>query len=104
MSPGQVLPTLGAALPPLFIANVLLAPWVEESLYRGYLLPALQSGYGNTAAVLISCAVFGLLHRTGGYWYMLLTATVVGVPLALLYLWRQDIVAALQRPPDPEPG
>lgn len=39
------------------------APLVEELFYRGLLLRALQRrGFGNVAAVLISAAVFGVVH------------------------------------------
>jgi len=34
--PGELLPTVSSAIRVFFVANVLLAPFVEESLYRGY--------------------------------------------------------------------
>ncbi len=51
---------LGAALVPFFLANVLLAPLVEESLYRGYALDRLQQRYGTTLADRHHVCVFRL--------------------------------------------
>ena len=91
--PGELTGALGAALVPFFLANVLLAPFVEESLYRGYALDRLQQRYGLALAVVISCAFFGLLHWAGGFWYILLTGFVAGGLFAGLRVWRGTLVA-----------
>ena len=91
--PGELTGALGAALVPFFLANVLLAPFVEESLYRGYALDRLQQRYGMTLAIVISCAFFGLLHWAGGFWYILLTGVVAGGLFAGLRVWRRTLVA-----------
>lgn len=90
---GTVLPTIANNLGLFFIANVLLAPLVEETIYRGYALPLLVKQVGATGAVLITCVFFGLLHWLGGFWYMLLTAVVAGAVFAGLALWREAIHA-----------
>jgi len=51
---------LGGALLPFFVANVLLAPWVEESIYRGYAITRLRSRYNMAVAIILSCFFFGL--------------------------------------------
>ena len=43
---GDILPSPGHRLVPFFIVNVLLAPWVEERLYRGYALPRISHHLG----------------------------------------------------------
>ena len=43
--------------------------------------------------MLISCAAFGALHWTGGFWYMLLTGTVAGGSFAALALRRGGLIA-----------
>jgi uncharacterized protein len=91
--PGELTGALGAALVPFFLANVVLAPFVEESLYRGYALGRLQERYGLPLAVLISCVFFGLLHWAGGFWYILLTGFVAGGLFAGLRVWRRTLVA-----------
>jgi membrane protease YdiL (CAAX protease family) len=76
--PGAVLPTVSSSIGLFFIANVLLAPLVEETLYRGIAIPLLTNHLGVLWAVVLSCVFFGLLHWAGGLWYMLLTGVVAG--------------------------
>lgn len=92
--PDQLLSSLGSAALPFFLANVLLAPFVEENIYRGYGISRLQLRYRVPLAVLISCIFFGLLHWSGGFWYIVLTGAVAGGTLAGLFVWRKNIVAA----------
>jgi len=91
--PGELLSSLGSAIVPFFVANVLLAPFVEESLYRGYALRALSSRYRILPAILLTCVFFGLLHWAGGVWYMVLTGVVAGGLFAGLAVWRKNTVA-----------
>jgi membrane protease YdiL (CAAX protease family) len=91
---GELFPALGSALGPFFLANVVLAPFVEESLYRGYALTGLAQRFRLPAAIALSCLFFGLLHWTGGLWYVLLTGLVAGGVFAGLVAWRGNVVAA----------
>ncbi len=91
---GELLPSLGTSLAPFFIANVVLAPFVEEALYRGYALPRLVDRFGLPFGLALHAIGFGLLHWSGGAWYMLLTGVVAGGLLAALALWRRDLAAA----------
>ena len=91
--PGELTGALGAALVPFFLANVMLAPFVEESIYRGYAFGHLQERYGLLLTVIISCAFFGLLHWAGGFWYILLTGIVAGGLFAGLRAWRSTLIA-----------
>ena len=91
--PGSVLPTVASSISLFFIANVLLAPLVEETLYRGIAIPLLGSHLGTFWAVVLTCAFFGLLHWAGGFWYMLLTGVVAGGAFAGLYYWRGGVLA-----------
>jgi hypothetical protein len=91
--PGAVLPAVSSSIGLFFIANVLLAPLVEETLYRGIAIPLLTRHLGVGWAVVLSCVFFGLLHWAGGLWYMLLTGLVAGGAFAGLYYWRAGILA-----------
>jgi uncharacterized protein len=91
--PGELLPSLGSAIVPFFLANVVLAPFVEESLYRGYALPPMRLRFGAPLAALVTCVFFGMLHWAGGLWYMILTGVVAGGLFAGLALWRKNTVA-----------
>ncbi len=90
---GAVLSTISGNIGLFFIANVMLAPLVEETLYRGYAIPLLSAHFGVAWAVGITCLLFGLLHWPGGIWYMLLTGGVVGGAFAGLFLWCDGILA-----------
>ncbi len=90
--PESLLTSLSSAVLPFFIANVLLAPFVEETLYRGYALPRLVTRFGPALGVGINCVFFGLLHWAGGFWYILLTGLVAGGLLAGLYQWRRNVI------------
>ena len=91
--PGEVLATVSASLPLFFVANVLLAPWVEETIYRGLALRELTPRLGRAGAVVLSCLAFGLLHWTGGLWYMVLTGLVAGGAFVALAIRRGGLLA-----------
>src|SRR5690606_28853719 len=46
----------------LTIALVVIAPVVEELLFRGVLLPGLARSYGERIGLVLSALFFGLLH------------------------------------------
>ena len=73
--------------------NVLFAPFVEEGIYRGYGLTRLFEKFSKPIAIILSCFFFGILHWTGGFWYILLTGIVAGGLLAWLRVWRKNIIA-----------
>lgn len=91
--PGAVLPAVSSNIGLFFIANVMLAPLVEETLYRGVAIPLLTTQLGALWAVVLTCVFFGLLHWAGGFWYMLLTGVVAGGALAGLFYWREGVLA-----------
>lgn len=76
----------------LLVTVVALA---EETIFRGYLILRFKAVTGRpAAAVLLSAAIFSLGHGYEG------TAGVIsifylGVVLAVVYLWRQSLVAPM---------
>jgi membrane protease YdiL (CAAX protease family) len=66
--------------------------FVEESIYRGYALPFFEKRWGTLAAVLVTALAFGPLHWGNGMAGML-NATVYGVLLAGIFVWRRNLVA-----------
>ena len=93
--PGSTRQALSGSLGVFFVANVVLAPLVEKTLYRGVAIPVLGERYGLPAAVLLSCMALGLLHWAGGFSYMPMAGLVAGTCFAGLYHWREGIVAPL---------
>lgn len=90
---GELFAALGASLIPFAIADILLAPFVEESIYRGYGLTRLLGKFSQPAAIALSCFFFGILHWTGGFWYILLTGIVAGGLFVWLRMSRKNIIA-----------
>jgi hypothetical protein len=90
---GELFTTLGASIIPFAIADVLLAPFVEESIYRGYGLARMLGKFSRPVAVVLSCFFFGILHWTGGFWYILLTGIVAGGLFTWLQVLRKNIIA-----------
>lgn len=89
---GETMTSLGKQTIPFFIANVLLAPFVEESLYRNYSLTRFLENYSQTKSIIMTVIMFGLLHWVGGLWYMLMTGILVGLPFALIAVKRKNIL------------
>jgi uncharacterized protein len=89
---GETMSALGKQTIPFFIANVLLAPFVEESLYRNYSLTRFLEKYSQPKTIIISVIMFGLLHWVGGLWYMLMTGLFVGLPFALIAVKRKNMI------------
>ena len=66
----------------LFMAMaVLVAPLVEETVFRGYLYPLFAKYFGVAASILVTGILFGLMHgaQLGWTWGLVLTLIVVGV-------------------------
>lgn len=91
---GETMTSLGMNATLFFIANVILAPFVEESLYRNFALTVFLKKYGAIKTVAITSVMFGLMHWLGGFWYILLTGLFVGVPLAIVTLKRGNLIWA----------
>jgi uncharacterized protein len=72
-----------------FISLVILAPVLEEFLFRGYLLHRWSKKWGLWTGVLLSSALFGALHPHT------LAAAVTGLGLAVLYLKTRTLWAPI---------
>ena len=84
----------GWAVVILFLMAVLLAPFLEEALFRGVLYPALRRRWRFFPAALMVSALFTALHavQTSGYWPALVLIFICGWVLAYLreasgHLW-----------------
>ncbi|MCF6409358.1 CPBP family intramembrane glutamic endopeptidase [Pseudalkalibacillus salsuginis] len=72
---------------PSFILIVLIAPIVEELVFRGTLLQKLRFKYGNTAGILVTSAIFSLIHMNSG----MIGHFTLGVFLSIFYLKTKNI-------------
>lgn len=74
---------------------VVVVACAEETIFRGYLLLRLRAATGSTtAAVALSTALFAAGHAYEGVIGVVLVA-ILGVFLALVYLWRRSLVAPI---------
>jgi len=89
---GETSNSVGNNLPLFFLANVLLAPFVEENIYRNIAFKKIQSHYNSTITVLLTATTFGILHWLGGFWYILVTGILIGLPFGIIQLKRKSIL------------
>jgi membrane protease YdiL (CAAX protease family) len=66
---------------------VILAPLVEEFVFRGVFLRWLNSKFNVYIAILVTSLIFGLLHDFGG----IISAIIFGVCMSILYIKTNDI-------------
>ena len=65
------------------VLGVLLAPLVEETVFRGFLYPVIARRLGIAAGIAITGALFGLMHaaQLGGAWAQVSLLVLVGIAL-----------------------
>jgi len=77
------------------LAMLVAASAVEETAFRGLLLPRLHRLTGRWwSAVAISGLLFGVWHALGGLHYVLQTA-LVSVAFSLVFICSRSLVAAV---------
>ena len=79
----------------LAVVMVIVVAFVEETIFRGYLIRRFKSATQHPwAAVLFSSLVFSLGH---GYEGMsgVISIFCLGAVLAVIYLWRKSLVAPM---------
>ncbi len=64
----EVLIKSRASLAAIILFGVVLAPIVEEMLFRGFLLPLLVRSMGPWLGILLTAVPFALLHGTQNHW------------------------------------
>jgi len=84
-------------IPQLVLAFALVAvvAVAEETIFRGYLLLRFRATTRSTVlAVIYSSGIFGLGHGYEGT-LGLVTVTLMGAMLSIVYLWRKSLVAPM---------
>lgn len=77
----------------VFLVAVVLAPLLEEMMFRGYFYRALRTRLAAPAAIALSAAFFAGVHPQGLLGFPMLLA--VGTVLATLREWRGSIWASV---------
>jgi len=65
----------------MMAAGILVAPFVEEVMFRGFLYPVMARKFGRTAGILVVGALFGLMHaaQLWGGWGQIGLLVCVGI-------------------------
>lgn len=83
----------------VFVAAVIVAPIVEEVLFRGVLLRSLLAIMGPWAAIVVQGVVFGCMHVQialgAGNWGLSIVLSAMGVVLGALTYYRRGIWASV---------
>jgi membrane protease YdiL (CAAX protease family) len=87
---------------PLWIAMfglfaILLGPFFEELVFRGFIKPLLSRDLGNVAGILITAAVFGLLHAPeySGSWQYVILIVFAGACFGYARFWGRSLIPAI---------
>jgi membrane protease YdiL (CAAX protease family) len=75
---------------------VLVAPWVEETIFRGYIYPVVARSYGVAVGVLGTGILFGLLHapQLWGGWVQISLLVLVGIVLTYVRAATRTVLAS----------
>lgn len=74
------------------VMTVVAAPILEEMLFRGAFLETIRSRWGATIAIVVSAALFGLIH---GIPQQVINAFLVGLVLGYIYVVTESLVAVI---------
>jgi membrane protease YdiL (CAAX protease family) len=75
---------------------VLIAPLVEETIFRGYMYPVIARSFGKVWGILATGTLFGLLHASQlwGGWSQIALLVFVGVVLTFARAVSRSVVAS----------
>ena len=73
-------------LPCLFVTVIVIAPLVEELIFRGFVFAGIQARLGSFWAVIFATLPWTLLHLNQYQWYYLLTVLGLGLFISLARL------------------
>lgn len=72
-------------------SSIIIAPFLEELLFRGVLFNRLKIRIGIIPAILLSSAIFAVGHEFGG----MLSAFVFGICMCIIYLKTDNILMTM---------
>jgi membrane protease YdiL (CAAX protease family) len=68
------------------VMAVLVAPFAEETIFRGYLYPMFARWFGVAPSIILTGVLFGLMHgpQLGGAKSLIAVMSLVGICLTLI--------------------
>ena len=78
------------------VMAVLIAPIVEETVFRGYLYPVVARTFGIGWGVVITGSVFGIMHaqQLWGGWLQIALLVIVGIVLTYVRAMTRTVTAS----------
>jgi membrane protease YdiL (CAAX protease family) len=75
---------------------VLLAPVLEETIFRGYIYPVIARSFGVNTSILVTGTLFGLLHASQlwGAWVQIVLLILVGIIFTYARARTHTVVAS----------
>jgi uncharacterized protein len=80
----------------LLLSAVLVAPVIEETIFRGYIYPVVARSFGVSAGIILTGTLFGLMHaqQLWGAWVQIALLVVVGIVLTLARAATRTVLAS----------
>jgi membrane protease YdiL (CAAX protease family) len=80
----------------LMLMAVLVAPVIEETIFRGYVYPVVARTFGVTGGILVTGTIFGLLHaaQLWGGWGQIGLLILVGIVFTAVRASTRTVVAS----------
>lgn len=89
---GQI-PGLGGVMH--MLALLVFAPLAEEVIFRGLILTRLQRSFSDTAAVIVSGILFGLIHAMAGGGTLVAGAVIMGIIFGIVCVKTDSLLPAI---------
>ena len=80
----------------ILLMAVLVAPVVEETIFRGFIYPVVARSFGRGIGVVATGMLFGLLHTSQlwGGWTQIALLVFVGIVLTYVRAVKRTVVAS----------
>src|SRR5215472_12911393 len=80
----------------VLVLSVLMAPLVEETIFRGYIYPVVARSFGRGIGIVATGTLFGLLHaaQLWGGWTQIALLVFVGIVLTYTRAATRTVVAS----------
>ena len=80
----------------ILLMSVLMAPLVEETIFRGFIYPVVARRFGRSVGIVATGTVFGLLHASQlwGGWTQIALLVFVGIVLTYARAVKGTVVAS----------
>jgi membrane protease YdiL (CAAX protease family) len=80
----------------LMLISVLIAPILEETIFRGFIYPVIARSLGIAASVVITGVIFGLLHaaQLWGGWTQIALLVIVGIIFTYVRAVTKTVMAS----------